>query len=78
MGYESLSAMLAGICNGGAKSLVRVGGFHDRSGIQQALDMGADGVLVPYITQAGAYVKDIEGVSKQKGQAWQRRPSNLL
>jgi 4-hydroxy-2-oxoheptanedioate aldolase len=49
MGYESLSGMLAGIANGGAKSLVRVGGYHDRSGIQQALDMGSDGVLVPYI-----------------------------
>ena len=27
MGYEKLSAMLAGISNGGAKSLVRVGGY---------------------------------------------------
>jgi len=52
MGYESLSAMLAGISNGGAKSLVRVAGYHDRAGIQQALDMGADGVLVPYINTA--------------------------
>jgi 4-hydroxy-2-oxoheptanedioate aldolase len=49
MGYESLSGMLAGLSNGGATSLVRVGGYHDRSGIQQALDMGAGGVLVPYI-----------------------------
>src|SRR5688500_415640 len=52
MGYESLSAMLAGIAMGGAKSLVRVGGYSDRAGIQQALDMGADGVLVPYINSA--------------------------
>jgi 4-hydroxy-2-oxoheptanedioate aldolase len=52
MGNESLSSMLAGIANGGAKSLVRVGGFSDRSGIQQSLDMGADGVLVPYINTA--------------------------
>ena len=52
MGYESLSAMLAGIAMGGAKSLVRVGGYADRAGIQQALDMGADGVLVPYINTA--------------------------
>src|SRR5690242_18256793 len=52
MGYEKLSAMLAGISNGGAKSLVRVGGYDDRSGIQQALDMGADGVLIPYINSA--------------------------
>ena len=52
MGYEKLSAMLSGIANGGAKSLVRVGGYDDRPGIQQALDMGADGVLVPYINTA--------------------------
>ena len=52
MGYESLSAMLAGIAIGGVKSLVRVGGYSDRAGIQQALDMGSDGVLVPYINTA--------------------------
>jgi 4-hydroxy-2-oxoheptanedioate aldolase len=52
MGYESLSAMIAGISNGGAKAMVRVGGYSDRPGIQQALDMGADGVLVPYINSA--------------------------
>src|SRR3954465_1373980 len=49
MGNESLSGMLAGIANGGARSMVRVGGYTDRPGIQQSLDMGADGVLVPYI-----------------------------
>src|SRR6476469_10544904 len=52
MGNESLSGMLAGISNGGAKSIVRVGGYTDRAGIQQSLDMGADGVLVPYINSA--------------------------
>ena len=52
MGFETLSAMLAGVASGGAKSLVRVAGYHDRSGIQQTLDMGADGVLVPYINTA--------------------------
>ena len=52
MGYERLSTMLAGIGSGGAKSMVRVGGYSDRAGIQQALDMGADGVLVPYINTA--------------------------
>jgi len=52
MGHESLSGMLAGISNGGAKSMVRVGGYQDRPGIQQSLDMGADGVLVPYINTA--------------------------
>jgi len=52
MGHESLSGMLAGISNGGAKSIVRVGGSFDRPGIQQSLDMGADGILVPYINTA--------------------------
>src|SRR2546422_3236695 len=52
MGYESLSGMLAGIANGGVKSLVRVGGYSDRPSIQQALDMGADGILIPYINTA--------------------------
>src|SRR6266853_4417242 len=52
MGYESLSGMRAGIAIGGAKSLVRVGGYSDRPSIQQALDMGADGILIPYINTA--------------------------
>jgi 4-hydroxy-2-oxoheptanedioate aldolase len=52
MGNESLSGMLAGIANGGATSMVRVGGYSDRPCIQQSLDMGADGVLVPYINTA--------------------------
>src|SRR6202030_2389365 len=52
MGFEKLSAMLGGISSGGAKSLVRVEGYHDRGGIQQALDLGADGVLIPYINTA--------------------------
>jgi 4-hydroxy-2-oxoheptanedioate aldolase len=52
MDHEKLSAMLSGIANGGTKSLVRVGGYDDRPGIQQALDLGADGVLIPYINTA--------------------------
>src|ERR1700729_638310 len=52
MDHEKLSVMLAAIANGGAKSIVRVGGYDDRPGIQQALDLGADGVLVPYINNA--------------------------
>jgi len=52
MHNEKLSAMLSGIGNGGAKSLVRVGAYNDRPGIQQALDLGADGVLIPYINSA--------------------------
>lgn len=52
MGNEKLSVMLAAVASGGAKSMVRVAGYHDRGGIQQALDLGADGVLVPYINTA--------------------------
>ena len=52
MSRENLSTMLCAIASGGAKSMVRVGGFDDRQGIQQALDLGADGVLVPYINSA--------------------------
>src|SRR6266849_6240730 len=52
MGFEKLSAMLGGIASGGAKSLVRVEGYHDRGGIQQALDLGADGVIIPYMNTA--------------------------
>jgi 4-hydroxy-2-oxoheptanedioate aldolase len=43
---------LCAISNGGAKSMVRVGSYADRPGIQQALDLGADGVLIPYINSA--------------------------
>lgn len=52
MDYERLSAMLCAIASGGAKSMVRVAGYDDRAGMQQALDLGADGVLVPYINTA--------------------------
>ena len=44
--------MLSAIASGGAKSMVRVAGYADRAGIQQALDLGADGILVPYINTA--------------------------
>lgn len=52
MTTENLSCMLCAIASGGAKSMVRVAGFDDRAGIQQALDLGADGILVPYINTA--------------------------
>jgi len=45
----TLNAMIAGIHNAKSKVMVRVGGYQDRIGIQQALDLGADGVLIPYI-----------------------------
>ncbi len=49
MNPETLSTMIGAVGAGGAKSMVRVGGYADRPGIQQALDVGADGVLIPYI-----------------------------
>ena len=52
MDPEKLTSMLCAIAAGGAKSMVRVAGYHDRAGIQQALDLGADGILVPYINSA--------------------------
>jgi 4-hydroxy-2-oxoheptanedioate aldolase len=52
MNYEKLSSMLGAIGSGGAKSLVRVAGYADRAGIQQSLDLGADGILIPYINNA--------------------------
>ena len=52
MGFEKLSTMIAAVASGGAKSMVRVAGYHDRGGIQQALDLGADGILIPYINTA--------------------------
>jgi len=39
MDHEKLSTMLCAIGSGGAKSMVRVAGYHDRGGIQQALDL---------------------------------------
>ena len=50
--YACNSQGLAAVASGGAKSMVRVAGYHDRGGIQQALDLGADGILVPYINTA--------------------------
>eukprot|EP01050_Picozoa_sp_SAG11_P016470 SAG11_NODE_2252_length_3631_cov_2.469706_3_plen_278_part_00 len=52
MDARTLSAMLCAIASGGANSMVRVAGYDDRNGIQQALDLGADGILVPYINTA--------------------------
>jgi len=50
--HIQLSAMIAAVANGGSKSMVRVNSAADRDGIQQALDVGADGVLIPYINTA--------------------------
>src|SRR6266850_887031 len=66
MGFETLSGMLAGIELGGAISMVRVGGHTDRPGIQQALDMGANGILCPYVNTADC-IKNIDEIAKVPG-----------
>ncbi|EKF31080.1 hypothetical protein MOQ_005089 [Trypanosoma cruzi marinkellei] len=48
----TLSQLIAAIRNGPAKVMVRVGSTEDRPGIQNALDSGADGVLIPYVKTA--------------------------
>ncbi|ORC89611.1 P28 protein [Trypanosoma theileri] len=48
----TLSRMIAAIRTGPAKIMVRVGSTQDRPGIQNALDAGADGVLIPYVNNA--------------------------
>lgn len=48
--YDRLKAMLCAAGNSSSsKLIVRVGGPGDRFGIQQALDLGGDGVMVPLI-----------------------------
>lgn len=47
---HSMASMLSGIGNNqNTMSFVRVGGYNDRPTIQQALDSGANGVLLPYV-----------------------------
>jgi 4-hydroxy-2-oxoheptanedioate aldolase len=52
MSYPVMGHMISAIANGKAKSMVRVAGYQDRQGIQQALDLGVDGILIPYINTA--------------------------
>jgi 4-hydroxy-2-oxoheptanedioate aldolase len=47
--YEVLGNMLAACSSHGARVIVRVGGPSDRFGIQQALDLGAHGIMVPLV-----------------------------
>eukprot|EP00735_Rhodelphis_limneticus_P003835 TRINITY_DN15364_c0_g1::TRINITY_DN15364_c0_g1_i1::g.22724::m.22724 TRINITY_DN15364_c0_g1::TRINITY_DN15364_c0_g1_i1::g.22724 ORF type:complete len:278 (+),score=104.92,sp/B6I2N1/HPCH_ECOSE/30.67/5e-31,HpcH_HpaI/PF03328.9/4.7e-53,Response_reg/PF00072.19/0.054,DHQS/PF01959.11/0.2 TRINITY_DN15364_c0_g1_i1:58-891(+) len=49
MDNNTLSNMINAIHLGKSKVIVRVAGYQDRAGIQQSLDLGADGILVPYI-----------------------------
>ena len=49
---EKLRCMIQAVHAGGSKAFVRVGGHLDRIGIQQSLDLGADGILVPCVNTA--------------------------
>lgn len=49
---EKLRCMIQAVHAGGSKAFVRVGGHMDRLGIQQSLDLGADGILVPCVETA--------------------------
>ena len=53
---ENLRTILQAVKAGGSRSIVRVGGHMDRIGIQQALDLGATGILIPCARE----VADIE------------------
>ncbi|CAD2217400.1 2,4-dihydroxyhept-2-ene-1,7-dioic acid aldolase [Angomonas deanei] len=48
----TLAGMVTAIRSGPARIMVRVGSTQDRSGIQNALDSGADGILIPYVNNA--------------------------
>ena len=52
----------------------RVGEFLDKG--FTFISIGND--LHHVLTQAGAYVKDIEEISKTKGKTWARRPTALF
>jgi 4-hydroxy-2-oxoheptanedioate aldolase len=49
----------------------RVGEFLDKGFVFQSIGNDLHHVL----TQSGAYVKDMESVSKEKGKPWTRRPT---
>ena len=48
----TLSSMINAVSSGNCLSMVRVSSHTDRNGIQQALDLGANGILIPYVNNA--------------------------
>ncbi|KAI7839070.1 hypothetical protein COHA_007212 [Chlorella ohadii] len=54
--YQLLGACITAVNAAGKPALVRVEGPHDRGGIQQALDLGAAGIMVPTVNT----VSDVE------------------
>uniref|UniRef100_A0A7S3F2J2 HpcH/HpaI aldolase/citrate lyase domain-containing protein n=1 Tax=Haptolina ericina TaxID=156174 RepID=A0A7S3F2J2_9EUKA len=60
---EKLRYLLTAAQAAGSKTIVRVGSAYDRVGIQQALDMGSDGILIP-CSRTAADVKNAISCSK--------------
>lgn len=56
--YANLAACITAVNAAGRPALVRVEGPHDRGGIQQALDLGAAGIMVPTVNS----VADVQKV----------------
>ena len=73
---EKLCSMYQAIKLGGAKSITRVEGPQDRYGIQQAFDLGCDGILVPFIRTAQD-VRDAVSAAKYPGQDGQEGSRSL-
>lgn len=61
IGVETMAAMVAALRAEGAAPLVRVAGTH-RGPIQQALDSGAAGVVIPYVESAAEAAEAVRAV----------------
>ncbi|KAG2447144.1 hypothetical protein HYH02_007890 [Chlamydomonas schloesseri] len=61
VGYGELLRLLQATCSAPRRpqTIVRVGGPSDRFGIQQALDQGADGVMVPLVNTVAEAVEAV-------------------
>ena len=64
MGHERLSGMLSGIANGGAASIVRVGSYADRPGIQQSAN---DNVIVALQVETADCIRNIDDIAAVPG-----------
>lgn len=72
MTNETMHSMIASINNNKTISMVRVQHYQDRGGIQQALDAGANGILVPQVNNREEVEKSVYSCiypvpSKHKG-----------
>ena len=56
---ETLGTMITAAQSGGVKVFVRVADPGDRNGAQQALDLGADGIMFPTVNTAAEAVQAV-------------------